>query len=116
VARARYADDASGHSLNLEITDMGGAKGLMALASWANVEEDKQTQTGYEKTYRQGGNMVHEQWDSAARHGEFGEVIGERFAVKLTGDNTDVPTLKSALAGVDLSGLEALKNEGVKPN
>jgi hypothetical protein len=60
--------------------------------------------------------MVHEQWDSVAKHGEFGEVLGERFAVKLTGDNADVPTLKTALSGVDLGGLEALKNEGVKAN
>lgn len=116
VAKARYADDGGGHSLNLEITDTGSAKGLMALAGWANVEEDRETQTGYEKTYRQGGNMIHEQWDSSSKHGEYGEVLGERFEVKLTGDNADVATLKAALSGLNLAGLEALKNEGVKAN
>jgi hypothetical protein len=116
VARARYAEQGGGRAMELEITDMGSAKGLMALATWANVEQDRETQTGYEKTYRQGGNMVHEQWDSGSKHGEYGQVLGERFAVKLSGDNTDIATLKSALGGVDLAGLEALKNEGVKPN
>ena len=35
----------------LEITDTGGAKGFMALAGFAAVEQDKQTDHGYEKTY-----------------------------------------------------------------
>lgn len=115
-AKARYADDSGGRSLNLEITDMGSAKGLMALASWANVEVDRQTQTGYEKTYRQGGNMIHEQWDSLSKHGEYGAVVGERFAVKIESDGADVAVLKAALGGVDLAGLAALKDEGVKAN
>jgi hypothetical protein len=115
-ARARYADDAGGRSLNLEITDMGSAKGLMALASAANVEMDRQTETGYEKTYRQGGSMVHEQWDGASKHGEYSVVVAERFSVKLEGSGADVNALKTAISGVDLAGLAALKNEGVKAN
>jgi hypothetical protein len=115
-ARARYADEGGGRSLNLEITDMGSAKGLMALASAANVEMDRQTETGYEKTYRQGGSMIHEQWDSASKHGEYGVVVAERFNVKLEGSGADVDALKAAIGGVDLAGLAALKNEGVKAN
>jgi hypothetical protein len=115
-ARARYADDSGSRTLRLEITDMGSARGLMALANAANVEVDRQTQTGYEKTYRQNGNMISEQWDSASKHGEYGALIAERFNVKITGDGADIDALKAAFGGVDLAGLAALKDEGVKTN
>ena len=41
---------------------------------------------------------------------------GDRFAVKVSGEAGSIDELKAALAGVDLGGLEALKNEGVKAN
>ena len=112
-ANATYEDDA-GHSLRLEVTDMGSAKGLMALAGWAGVESDRATEHGYEKTYKQGGRLVHEQWDGQDQHGEYGIVLGDRFAVKLSGHAQSMDMLKAAVAGLDLAGLEALKNQGVK--
>src|SRR5262249_32916916 len=72
-AKAQYGN--GDHSLNLEITDMGSAKGLLGFAAWANVEEDKQTQTGYEKTYKQGENMIHEEWDNADKRGEYSAML-----------------------------------------
>ncbi|HEY6642744.1 Yip1 family protein, partial [Povalibacter sp.] len=60
-ARAAYADE-SGRTLRLEITDTGSAKGLLGLASWAGVEGEKQTSGGYEKTYRDDGRLIHEEW------------------------------------------------------
>ena len=65
---ARYVD-ANGTRLELEITDMGGAKGIMALAGFAGIEQDRQTEYGYEKTYKQDGRLVHEQWDNSSRSG-----------------------------------------------
>jgi len=116
TASARYGDDSGGHSLKLEVTDMGSAKGLLAVASHANVEEDRQTDTGYEKTYHQGDSMIHEQWDNASKQGEYSAVVANRFMVKVEGSGTSIDTLKSALAGVDVAGLAALKDEGVKSN
>ena len=112
---ARYVD-ANGTRLELEITDMGGAKGIMALAGFAGIEQDRQTEYGYEKTYKQDGRLVHEQWDNSSRSGEFGIVLGDRFAVKLSGygEGLDANILKAALGKLDLAGLEALRNEGVK--
>ena len=46
-AEATYSDGA-GKQIDLEITDLGGTMGLMALAAWANIEQDRQTSTGYE--------------------------------------------------------------------
>jgi hypothetical protein len=114
-AKARYGTD-DGRGVELEITDMGSAKGLMGLASWVNVEEDTQTQTGYEKTYKQGENMIHEEWDSQSKNGEYSVVLAQRFVVKISGAANSAEQLKSYIAGVDLAGLAALRNEGVKSN
>ncbi len=62
-ANADYGDGA-GRNLRLEINDTGGAQGMLALASWANVESEKQWDGGYERNYRADGRMVHERWDS----------------------------------------------------
>lgn len=112
-ARATYSDGAN-RSLQLEVTDMGSAKGLMALAGWAAVENDRSTDHGYEKTYKQNGRLVHEQWDSQSNSGEYGIVLGDRFAVKVTGNAASIDELKAALASINLNALEALKTQGVK--
>jgi hypothetical protein len=108
--------DANDNRLELEITDMGGAKGIMALAGFVGVESERETQYGYEKTYKQDGRLVNERWDSNSSSGEYGIVLGDRFAVKLRGSGSgiDMNTIKSALSSLNLSGLEALREQGVK--
>jgi len=100
--------------VRLEITDTGGAKGVMALAGFAAIEEDKQTQSGYEKTYHQNGRMIHEEWNNSGS-GEFTVILGDRFVVAVHGSGVaNVDALKAAVAGLNLAGLEALKSAGVK--
>jgi Yip1 domain len=111
-AKATYGE--AGRSVDLEITDMAAAKGLMGLASWANIEEDKQTQTGYEKTFKQGDNMIHEEWDNSAKRGEYGAMLAGRFMVTARGDAGSIDELRAAVGSVDLAGLAALRNEGMK--
>lgn len=113
TAEATYSDD-SGHTLRLEVTDTGSAKGLMGMAGWAAVQNERETDHGYEKTYKQDGRLVHEQWDSQSKDGEFGLVLGDRFTVKVAGNADSMDQLKAAVAGLNLAGLEALKNQGVK--
>jgi hypothetical protein len=95
---------------------MGGAKGIMALAGFVGVESERETQYGYEKTYKQDGRLVNERWDSNSSSGEYGIVLGDRFAVKLRGSGSgiDMNTIKAALSSLNLSGLEALREQGVK--
>lgn len=112
-ARATYSDGAE-RRLHLEVSDLGSAKGLMSLAGWAAVDSQKETEHGYDKTYKRDGRLVHEEWDSRSRRGEYGIVLGERFSVKLSGSAGSIDELKTAVAGLDLAGLEALRNQGVK--
>jgi hypothetical protein len=111
--KARYGDG-QGRDLDLEITDMGGAQGVMMFAGWAAIESEKQTETGYEKTSRVDGRIVHEEWDTARKSGEYSVVIGERFVAKVSGEAADIGQLKAALGSIDLGALEALKGEGVQ--
>ena len=110
-ASADYAD-ASGKSLRLEVNDAGGAKGVIALANWAGVEEEREWQGGYEKTYRADGRMIHERWDSSSGSGEYSLVVGDRFAVELSGSAASMDELKAAMTnGVNLAGLETIARE-----
>jgi len=115
-ATAVYSDGAS-HNLNLEITDTGALKGLVGFASgWAGVEQDKETDAGYEKTYKSGGQLVHEKWDNQSHSGEYGVIVGDRFSVTVSGNAANIDDLRRAVGNVNLTSLAALKNEGVQPN
>jgi hypothetical protein len=113
-AKAQYSDGAD-HSLNLDITDTGSLKGIVGFAAgWGGVEQDKETDTGYDKTYKSDGRIVHEKWDNQSHRGEYGMVVGDRFSVQVSGSAGNIDELKSALMSLNLAGLEALKNEGVQ--
>ena len=114
-AEARYGTE-GGSDVDVEITDLGGAQGLMLLAAWANVESEKQTDSGYERTRRDGGRIVHEEWNNADQRGEYSIVLGERFVAKVAGRAGSLDELKALAGRLDLSGLEALKSAGAKAN
>ncbi|WP_266171886.1 Yip1 family protein [Dyella subtropica] len=114
-ARAQYGDG-NGHSIELEVSDTGSMKGMMAMASALAPESEQQTDHGYEKTYTDNGRLVHEAWDKTSKNGEYSVVVAQRFSVKATGQVDSIDPLKQAVTSVDLSKLESLKNEGVTKN
>jgi hypothetical protein len=106
-AEATYSDGA-GKQLDLEIMDMGGSAGLMAIAAWAGIEQDSQTSTGYEKTYRANNRVLHEVWDQSSMHGEFSVITSNRFVVTIRGNVPSMDALKSVAGGVDLAALDRM--------
>ncbi|KRE83644.1 hypothetical protein ASG75_14905 [Rhodanobacter sp. Soil772] len=114
-ASASYAAD-NGQHVTLEVSDTGGARGFMSLAAAMAPEEEKQTDHGYEKTYSVDGNLVHEEWDTQSKYGEYSMVVGKRFTVKANGNVDSIGQLKQAVASIDLGKLESLKDAGVKSN
>jgi len=113
-AAATYSDGAD-HSLKLEIADTGALKGLMGFAAaWGGVEEDKETDNGYEKTYKSDGHLVHEKWDKQSNSGEYAVVVADRFTVQVSGNAASIDDLKRAASSIDMGGLAALKGEGVQ--
>ena len=115
-ATATYSDGAN-RTLQLEIVDGGSLKGVVGFASsWAGVEQESETDTGYEKTYQSGGQLVHEQWNKNSKRGEYSTFIADRFSVKVSGQASDISDLKRAASNINTSGLAALKNSGVAAN
>jgi len=114
-AQAEYAGEHDQH-ITLEITDTGGAKGFIALAAAMAPEEEKETDHGYEKTYSADGNMVHEEWNSQSKSGEYSVVVGKRFTVKASGNVDSIEQLKQAVVSIDLGKLQSMKDVGVKSN
>jgi hypothetical protein len=92
---------------------MGSARGLMSLASWANVQGEKEDQYGTEKTQTINGRLVHEK-SRKSGGGEYSVVIADRFMVDAKSSSVDLATLRSAVGSLDLGKLEAMKDEGVK--
>ena len=45
----------------------------------------KETDSGYEKAAKVGGNPGWEKWDSESKHAEIGSIVGQRFLVTLEG-------------------------------
>ena len=112
TAKARYSDE-SGKSASLEITDTGGASGLMGLASWASIQQEKEDDNGSERTLKVDGRLVHEKTSKRGGSNEFGLVLGERFLVSASGVGVDLKDLRSAVTSLDLAKLESLKDVGV---
>jgi hypothetical protein len=112
-AEARYGDGA-GKRVTLNISDTGGVSGLMGLASWAGVEEEKDDDNGTEKTQKVDGRLVHERTSKRGGTNEFGIVLGDRFVVSATGTLVGVNDLKTAISGLDLAKLESMKEAGVR--
>ncbi|MEP7156371.1 MAG: YIP1 family protein [Betaproteobacteria bacterium] len=112
-AEARYADETGAKSINLEVSDTGGAAGWMTFASWAMVEGEKEDQYGKEKTGTVDGRIVHEK---SRKDGgsEYDIVLGKRFIVTAKSNGVDLNTLKTAVASLDLAKLESMKDVGVQ--
>jgi hypothetical protein len=111
-AEARYADDAN-KSIDLDISDTGGASGWVALAGWAGVQGEKEDQYGSEKTMKVNGRLVHER-SGKDGSSEYTLVLGERFIVSAKARGVDLNTLKGAVASLDLGKLESMKDVGVQ--
>ena len=69
----------------------------------------KETDTGYEKAAKVGGNPGWEKWDSEAKRAELGVIVGQRFLVTAEGSGTDVKTVQGVIGKMDLGKLAGLK-------
>lgn len=107
VAKAGYAG--GDQHAQLTITDLGGLGGLASVATWANVTVDKETPDAIEKTYKDGGRTVHEEYRKDGSHAEVTVILKNGVIVETTGDHIDGATLKSMAAAVNLDAIEALK-------
>ena len=102
-------------SVRFEITDPGSLAGPFALANmWMNVEVDKETSSGYEKTSTVNGRKLHEKWNKSSKHAEVQMVVGNRFMVEVDARGLDMNDVKTLLSKIDVAKLESMKGDGKK--
>ncbi len=110
-AQASYSDGRQ--RLRVEISDMGGAKGILALTGFAAIGNERKTDRGYEKTYSDAGRTVNEKWDEVDGRGEYSIVVGQRFVIKVSGHADSITTLRSLANALDTDGLETAQGRFV---
>jgi hypothetical protein len=108
VAKAEGVYGEGDKQVKLEVSDTGGAAALLGMAAWLGVQGEKEDANRRESTRRDGTRIVHEEVDKKGGRSEYTVVLNNRFVVT-AGGNTDIGSLKSAVNGLDLGKLEALK-------
>ncbi len=111
-AEATYGDD-SGKSIELELSDTGGASGLMGLAASMNVQGEKEDEYGSEKTSKVNGRMITEKVSKNGGSNEYSVVVGGRFVVSAKGRGLSIGDVRNAVTTMDLAKLEGMKDAGV---
>ena len=106
-ATAHYSNG-SGGSATIEITDMGTLSGLAGFAAKFDPNLERETDTGYERTTRVNGQLVHQQYDNRDRNGEVDIIVGNRFSVAVKGSGVDMNFLTGALGQIDFNRLASL--------
>jgi hypothetical protein len=114
TAKATYSDGGNKH-VTLEITDSGGASGLVSLAGWAGgIQSEKEDDSSVERTAKVNGRLMHEKSSKVGGTNEYSIVLGDRFVVTVQGTGVDVAQLKGAVATLDLNKLESMKDVGAQ--
>lgn len=102
-------------NIRFEVTDPGSLAGPFALANmWMNVDIDKETSDGYEKTSTASGRKMMEKWNKGSKRGEVTMVVGNRFMVEVNANGVEMNDVKALLAKVDIAKLESMKGDGKK--
>jgi len=96
--------------IEVKIVDTAMSKMLtMPYQMFLMAGYQKETDTGYEKAAKVGGNPGWEKWDSEAKRAELGVIVGQRFLVTAEGSGTDVKTVQGVIGKMDLGKLAGLK-------
>ncbi len=105
-ASAHY--QAGDDDIRIELTDMGSAAALAGLGAAFNVQSNRETETGYERTRTVDGRIVSEEWDKESRRGHYATTVASRFVVEAEGTVASMEELTGAVTAIDLGKLEAL--------
>jgi hypothetical protein len=112
-AEAEY-DDGASKRVQLEVTDTGGAAGLMGLAAWMNVQGEKENDGRIERTRREGNRMIREEISKRDGENEYTVVLADRFVVSARGHGVSIDALRTSVAALDLAKLESMKEVGAQ--
>jgi hypothetical protein len=115
TVRQSFRTEDGSKDVRFEVTDPGSLAGPFAMANvWMNLDIDKETNDGYEKTSTVGGRKLYERWNKGGKSGEITVIVGNRFMVEVKANGIEMNDIKALLAKVDLAKLESMKSDGKK--
>ena len=106
ATRAQAEYGSGGRRLELEVLDVGGLSGLMAVAGWAGAIGERETQDERERTFRDGARIVHESERKDGSRAEYKVVLANGVIVQASGRGVPLPELKRAAESIDWARLE----------
>ncbi len=107
VAEAAY--EGEGGKLEVVLTDFAGmGRAMLDMVPWAELEIDKETETGYERTTTIKGYKAFEEYDNQSKQGKVSIIADGRFVIAIEGANVEADVMREALDGIDLEALSAM--------
>ena len=92
--------------MKINIIDPGNRNSVLnLLATWANVEIDSESGSGYQRTMEHKGHKAFEQYDTKSKDGSFAMLVAKRFLVTIDGDNVDMDDMKDAIDEINIKKL-----------
>ena len=107
TAKATYSD--GNRTIDFSITDPGGLAGMAAMAGWANLMLDKDSDGKIEKIYKDGSRTVHEDYRKDGGRSDMTVILANGVIVEAEATGVDMAAVRKVLAGVDLGKIEAMK-------
>ncbi|MGB3377422.1 MAG: Yip1 family protein [Allopontixanthobacter sediminis] len=95
-------------TVKVELIDLAAAGAFAGMGAALNVQNEQETETGFERTRTQNGQMVTEKWNSVSGRGEYSTTFGGRFILSVKGDAESFEAIKGLAARVDIAGIERL--------
>jgi len=109
VASAAAVYRAEERKISLRITDTGGMAGMAAMAAWAQMTVDRETETEIEKVFKRGKHTVRERIRKDGSSIEMNLLLANGVVVEAQGEQVDAAQVRKALERLDLGQLETLQ-------
>ena len=107
-AEAEYADGE--RQFEVDIVDAGGmSMAITGMAAWAEMEIDRESDDGYERTTTIKGHKAFESYNSKTREGKVALIVADRFILNIEGDQIDAKDLEKAVDDLNIRKLARLQ-------
>jgi len=95
--------------LNVKIVDVAGAGKLVSkVANWTDLDVDKESKDGYERTTVIDGYQAYEKYDSRRQKGQVALLVDDRFIIDIQGKNITERQLRDAMNDINIRKLKRL--------
>jgi len=109
IASAAAVYRAEERRISLRITDTGGMAGMAAMAAWAQMTVDRETETEIEKVFKRGKHTVRERIRKDGSSIEMNLLLANGVVVEAQGEQVEAAEVRKALERLDLGQLETLQ-------